>query len=188
MWQKRVCLWQHNSLTQQKIGGSTELISSSGRSSVSAGRGRWNCWASRAHIILLNSVASGYKQPSQSSRSYLTTSAPCCTTSQELNRKHKQNIDKTLPFAGWFTHRGCCQNVSVGEHGDRHHFKCCATAKRHKSQSKMQFPGWDQRYYDMFPWQRVVKNQKPLKQNKRSVWQVSLLRFSPDIISLTFCP
>lgn len=100
MWQKRFCLWQHNSLTQQKIGGSTELISSSGRSSVSAGRGRWNCWASRAHIILLNSVASGYKQPSQSSRSYLTTSAPCCTTSQELNRKHKQNIDKTLLSQG----------------------------------------------------------------------------------------
>lgn len=137
------CLWQHNSLTQSKIRGSTELISSSGISSVSAGGGWWNSWANRSHIILLNSVASDHKQPYQLSRSYWTTSAPGCITFQEWDRKHKQNIDKTLPSSVCHDFHAPWKN-SGGKNGNKGAYfkkytgnalKCCVGAIRKQNLS-----------------------------------------------------
>lgn len=157
-------MWQHNSLTQSKIRGSTELISSSGIGSVSAGGGWWNSWANRSHIILLNSVASDHKQPYQSSRSYWTTSAPGCITSQEWDRKHKQNADKALPPFISLPWGSCSSKVLILKRNTSEiPLKCCVGASP-KHNISLYFITWI-----FFAWRQQGSTRLSLRMGKEHV-------------------
>lgn len=107
----------HNSLApSKKIRSSTKLITSGGNGLSVCKEGGWlNSWSDQSHVILLNSVFLDHKQACiYPWRSYLTRSAHGCIASQEWQRKHQQNVDKTLPSSARrdvYTN-GCCAGVS----------------------------------------------------------------------------
>lgn len=105
---------QNSLAPSKKICSSTKQITSGGNGLGVCKEGGWlNSWSDQSHVVLLNFL--DHKQACiHPWRSYLTRSAHGCIASQEWQRKHQQNVDKTLPSSACrdvYTD-GCCAGVS----------------------------------------------------------------------------